>query len=112
MLMLSELSTAANYNVPVVWVVLNDARYGITEAGMQAQGFTPHQTRFPRVDFAGLARAVGAKGITVDHEADLADALRQALDARSPFVVDVRIDPSELAPLMGRIRSLAAMGAR
>lgn len=112
MLMLSEMSAAAQYGARVAWVVLNDARYGMTEAGMQAQGFTPPETRFPRVDFAAMARAAGAEGATVRDEASLAEALRRALQARGPFVVDVHVDPGERAPFLGRVKALAAMGAR
>jgi acetolactate synthase-1/2/3 large subunit len=112
MLMLSELSTAAQYGARVVWVVLNDARYGMTEAGMLAQGFTPPETRFPRCDFAALARSVGADGTSVHDEASLPHALRRALAARGPFVVDVHVDPAERAPFLGRVKALSAMGAR
>jgi acetolactate synthase-1/2/3 large subunit len=112
MLMLSELSTAVQYGARVAWVVLNDARYGMTEAGMQAQGFTPAETRFPRCDFSALARSLGAEGVTVREEASLSQALRRALAAHGPFVVDVHVDPAERAPFLGRVKALAAMGAR
>jgi acetolactate synthase-1/2/3 large subunit len=112
MLMLSELSSAVQYGARVTWVVLNDARYGMTEAGMQAQGFTPPETRFPRCDFASLARSVGAEGATVEDETRLPQVLRRAMDARGPFVVDVHVDPAERAPFLGRVKALAAMGAR
>lgn len=112
MLMLSELNAAVQYGARVAWIVLNDARYGMTEAGMQAQGFSPAETRFPRCDFAALARSVGADGVSVRDEASLPQALRRALEARGPFVVDVHVDPAERAPFLGRVKALAAMGAR
>lgn len=111
MLMLSELSSAAQYQAPVVWVVLNDACYGMTEHGMSAQGFTPPETRFPRVDFAALARSVGVEGTRVTRESELVPALTAAVAARRPMVVDVHIDADERAPFLGRVKALAAMGA-
>ena len=111
MLMQSELSTAAQYGAPVVWIVLNDARYGMTEDGMRAQGFTPPETHFPRVDFVAMARAVGADGIAVKDESELIDAIARALEAKGPFVVDVHIDVNERAPFLARVKALAAMGA-
>lgn len=111
MLMQSELSTAVQYRAPVVWIVLNDGRYGMTEDGMTAQGFAPVHTRFPRVDFVQLARSVGADGLTVKDEAVLLDAIAIAMDAKGPFVVDVDIDTTERAPFLARVKQLAAMGA-
>lgn len=111
MLMQSEVSTAVQYQAPVVWLVLNDARYGMTEEGMRAQGFTPPETSIPRVDFAALARAMGADGVNVGDERELAAAIKQGLAAKGPFVIDVEIDVNERAPFLARVKALAAMGA-
>ncbi len=111
MLMLNELSSAATYGARVIWIVLNDARFGITEAGMTAQGFTPVETRFPKCDFVRLARATGADGVRVSSEVDLPAGLDAALRASGPFVVDVDVDVAERAPFLRRIQALSAMGA-
>jgi acetolactate synthase-1/2/3 large subunit len=110
MLMLSELSTAAHYGARVVWIVLNDARYGMTEDGMRALGLTPIQTTFPRCDFVALARSLGADGAHVSEEAMLHATLARALASKGPFVVDVDIDTRERAPFLARVRSIANMG--
>jgi thiamine pyrophosphate-dependent acetolactate synthase large subunit-like protein len=49
---------------------------------------------------------LGADGIQVDREANLATALQKAPDSPEPFVVDVLIDPDLLAPSGGRNRTL------
>jgi acetolactate synthase-1/2/3 large subunit len=110
MLMLNEINTAANYGIGAVWVVLNDARYGMIEQGMQSIGWQPFETDFPRADFVAIARAMGGDGVRVDREADIAEALRAGLSSLGPFVIDVIIDPSELAPNVQRNRSLARQG--
>ena len=106
MLMLNELSTAVAHKTGAVWIVLNDARYGMTEQGMRSVGFYPAATGMPEADFAAIARAVGADGIRVDREAELDAALQTALEAPGPFVVDVVIDPDEQAPVGKRNQSL------
>jgi acetolactate synthase-1/2/3 large subunit len=111
MLMQSEVSTAAKYRAPVMWIVLNDARYGMTEDGMHELGLSPPDMHFPRVDFVAWARAVGADGIAVKSERELLPAIAKGLAARTPFVVDVDIDVNERAPFLSRVKSLAAMGA-
>lgn len=110
MLMLNEVNTAATYGVDAVWIVLNDARYGMIAQGMESIGWQPFQTDFARTDFVAVARAMGADGVRVEREQDLAAALERAVLARGPFVVDVMIDPRERPPNMGRNQSLVNQG--
>ncbi|WAS91255.1 thiamine pyrophosphate-dependent enzyme [Nannocystis poenicansa] len=106
MLMLNELSSAVQYQADAVWVVLNDARYNMCHQGMQAAGWEPFGTALPPTDFVALARAVGADGMRVEREPELRAALEAAMRARGPFLVDVRIEVDELAPLGARNRTL------
>ena len=110
MLMLNEINTAANYGIGAVWIILNDARYGMIEQGMQSIGWKPFETDFPRTDFVAVSRAMGGDGVRVDREADIAEALRAGLSSLGPFVIDVIIDPTELAPSVQRNKSLARQG--
>ena len=106
MLMNHEVSTAVGYGTDAVWIVLNDARYGMIDAGMRSLGWTPFGTEIPRVDFVAMARAVGADGVRVEHELQLEAALERAMAARGPFVVDVWTDPNEAQPMNRRNSSL------
>jgi acetolactate synthase-1/2/3 large subunit len=111
LLMLNEMSTAAQYAIPAVWVVLNDARYGMIARGLESLGFKPFETDFPEADFVAIARGMGVPGITVEHEDELEAALEAALDAEGPFVVDVMIDRSEAPVKNRRNDSLISQGA-
>jgi acetolactate synthase-1/2/3 large subunit len=111
LLMLNEMSTAAQYGVPAVWVVLNDARYGMIARGLESLGFEPFETDFPEADFVAIARGMGVPGITVEREDELAAALEAALRAEGPFVVDVLIDRSEAPVKNRRNDSLISQGA-
>lgn len=111
MLMNSEVSSAVHYGAAAIWVVLNDAGYGMCRDGHQALGLTGEAVDIPRVDFAGLARAMGADGIVVHAEEEIDRALELALAADGPFVVDVRIDPDEASPLLKRFESLIRQGS-
>ncbi len=110
MLMSNEITTAVQQRVPVVWVVLNDGCYGLVADGMRGLGHRPHGLDIPHVDFAEVARVMGARGISVQRPCELDAALHEALAARAPVLIDVRIDPDEPAPLGARNRSLAAQG--
>ncbi len=113
MLMNNEISTAVQYRAQVVWVVLNDARYGITHQGMEAWGFTPVETELPPTDFVMMAASVGAAGVKVTSEEELAAALDEAMAHDGPFVVDVSIDRSDVSPVLkSRIDRLRAEGPK
>jgi acetolactate synthase-1/2/3 large subunit len=107
MLMNNEINTAVAYQAQAIWIVLNDARFGLTEHGMQALKLAPIETRMPRTNFAMFAQSQGANGRVVDQESEVADALGEAIKADGPFVVDVRIDLDDVAPMLAtRIASL------
>lgn len=111
LLLQPEISTAAKYGVPAVWVVLNDARYGIVSAGMGRHGRRDlEEAWFPACDFVMMARSMGADGVRVDAEAELESALRTAMASGGPFVVDVVIDTEEEAPFGSRMRLLDQQG--
>ncbi|MBG1266666.1 thiamine pyrophosphate-binding protein [Nostoc sp. WHI] len=113
MLMNSEVSTAVQYRIAAVWIVLNDARYNMCEQGMALQGFKGVESEFPisNTDFVMLARSMGADGIRVERESDVQAALQKAMTSPVPFVVDVVIDPTRLAPIGARIEALISQVA-
>ena len=110
MLMNSEVSTAAQYQAPAVWVVLNDSGYGMCRDGHSALGLTDERFEFPTVDFVSFARSLGADGIRVETEDMIELALEEALRAEGPFVIDVRVDTHEASPLLQRFESLINQG--
>ena len=103
----TSLWTAAHHHIPVLFLVANNQSYYNDEehqdhvARVRAR---PPENRWigqrmdrPAVDFAGLARDLGAEGIgPIDDPGDLAVTLRRAvtaLDEGRPVLVDVRIVP-------------------
>ena len=112
MLMNSEVSTAVKYQLPTVWIVLNDAYYNMCNQGMTLLGMKGADAKLPDTDFSLIARGMGAKGIRVEAEARLEEALEKAMAATGPVVVDVTIDPTRFAPSKGRNKSLSAQGVK
>ncbi len=111
MLMNSEISTAVKYNLPAIWIVLNDARYNMCFQGMALLGLKA-DALMPKTDFVMIARGMGADGVHVSDESQLTAALKQAVAAPGPFVVDVRIDADRQAPSKGRNQSLIKQGTK
>ncbi|MEH1939394.1 MAG: ScyA-related TPP-binding enzyme [Nostoc sp.] len=111
MLMNSEVNTAVKYQVPAVWIVLNDGRYNICEQGMAYLGFNDADATIPQADFVKIAHGMGAEGIRVERESEVQAALEKAIAANGPFVVDVIIDHTQIPPSESRNQSLISQGS-
>jgi acetolactate synthase-1/2/3 large subunit len=97
-----ELATCVDERAGVVFAVMNDAGMRMVEAGfLRIYGRSP-RFRGTCVDFAALARSVGARGVTVRTTADVL-ALDPAIGVDDvPTVLDVRIDPNASFPQPAR----------
>lgn len=102
-----ELSVAVAEELPVIFVVLNDAALGMVKHGQRLAGAESIGCDMPLTDFAALARALGAEGHVIRAPEDLA-----ALDIaamcrrRGPTLLDVRVDPEQVPPMNARMRVL------
>ncbi len=106
MLMNNEISTAVKYQIPVVWIVLNDGCYNMCDQGMAMLGFQGVDAEIPQTNFVKIACGMGADGIRVEREAEIDAAVEKAMVAIAPFVIDVVIDPTQPAPIESRIQNL------
>ncbi|MGB3633785.1 MAG: thiamine pyrophosphate-binding protein [Rubrobacteraceae bacterium] len=90
---LGEIETAARYKLPIVIVVYNDAAYGAEVHHFGPMDRPVDLAQFPDTDFAALARAAGAEGITVRKEEDLT-SVKEWLGSRNrPLVIDAKVNP-------------------
>jgi acetolactate synthase I/II/III large subunit len=98
---LGELETAVREKIPVVCVVFNDQGLGNERAFQhELYGGRTFAVDYGDVDFAALARVLGAHGERVENPSELLPALRRALASGSAAVVDVVIDKSFHAPVL------------
>jgi acetolactate synthase I/II/III large subunit len=100
---LPELETARRCGIPVTVVVNNNSGFGQNLSGVRRiAGNRPGRgealVRFGPTDFAAVARSFGVRGIRIERPTELAPALRQALAATEPVVVDVVTDLEPRAP--------------
>jgi acetolactate synthase-1/2/3 large subunit len=86
-LSMNGLLTALDETIPIVVVILNNSVLGWVKH-QQAAGRVI-ASEFPQVDFAAVARAMGCHAERVTEPADLDRAIRAALAAGVPAVVDV-----------------------
>ncbi len=94
------LWTAAHRNLPVTYVVANNASYAILKSGMLTFGlpaakrgvFPGMDLVDPEIDYLALARSMGVLAVRVDKPGGLRDVLARALAHEGPALVDVLID--------------------
>lgn len=96
-MLMGDLLTVAQYDLPVKIVVFDNAALGFVKLEMQAAGLTGWQTDLKNPDFARLAEAVGIHGVRIEDPADVRDGLARALAHPGPALVDVVTDPNALS---------------
>jgi acetolactate synthase-1/2/3 large subunit len=95
-----EIQTAARYQLPIVYVVINNAALGNVWLRAHALGPVPAElTTLPDHDWAGFARALGARGETVRRPEELTGAFERALNGSGPCVIDVKADKAFTSPV-------------
>lgn len=99
----SAVRVAGGRGLGVVW---NDAAYSAEVNLYGLQGLAREPMLIPEVDFAALARAVGAEGVVVRELADLerlADWTREPVAERAFLLLDVRVSGEVIAPYQQEI---------
>ena len=90
MMTVNALSTAMQYDLPIICIVFNDNALGMVRHH-QAEG-RRIASEFVETDNAAVARGFGCFGVQVSDSRELPAALRAAQDSGRPAVIDVIID--------------------
>ncbi len=94
-----ELATAVQYQLPVLFIVLNNGMLGTIRAHQERR--YPGRvigTDLVNPDFAAYARAFGAHGELVTTTEEFAPAFERAVASGKPAVIEVRVDPQAITP--------------
>jgi acetolactate synthase-1/2/3 large subunit len=96
----AELETLRRLELPVVLLVLNNGILAYQKHAEEVRfGEYTNAIDFAAVDHAAIARACGVEGVRVENGAGIAPALRAALDARRPVLLDLLTDPDAKPPI-------------
>jgi len=96
-MLMGDFLTLLQYDLPVKVVLFDNSSLGMVELEMMVSGLPAYGTSYRNPDFASIARAAGATGIRVTDPSQVPDALREALHAPGPALVDVVTDPNALS---------------
>lgn len=91
----SVLATAAEENIAVIWIIMNNNAYGVIAGLQKAHYGTTYGTVFKRngeaysPDFASMAKSFGVEGVKIQSAEEFKPALQRAVASNKPFVIDV-----------------------
>ena len=102
----SEIHTAVEYNIQVIWVILNDGGWGMVDHGSRIVSGRSMGAKFHKISFADLAVCYGAKGYYLNRAGQLKKIMDKVKDYPGPAVIEAAIDEKEEPPFMERVRAV------
>jgi acetolactate synthase-1/2/3 large subunit len=108
---MTELSTAVEHQLPIKVAILNNGFMGMPRQWQELfYGKRYAMSSLANPDYATVAGALGAVGITVDKKPDVPKAVEEMLDQKRPCVVDFKVDREEnVWPMVPAGKSLDEM---
>ncbi|MDP4096413.1 thiamine pyrophosphate-binding protein [Paenibacillus sp. P96] len=103
----TEISTAVNHGIPVIFFVLNNGRLDMVEKGMSYNTGRSVGAVYERpLDVSLFAQSMGAMAFRCENEIDIKTAVQSALQSSTATVIEVMVDPQEIPPILTRLLSL------
>jgi pyruvate dehydrogenase (quinone) len=96
-MLLGELVTLVQYQLPVKIVLFDNATLGMVRAEMLVDGLPSFGTDSPAIDYAAVASAMGIPSVRVTDPTQIRTALREAFSHDGPALVDLVTDPRALS---------------
>lgn len=95
-MLLGDLLTAVQENLPIKVVVFNNGSLNFVELEQKVEGLLDNYTDLKNPDFGRLAEVIGFHGRTVTRSEELEDAVQDFLAQRGPALLDVHTSRAEL----------------
>ncbi|WP_376769518.1 thiamine pyrophosphate-binding protein [Paenibacillus plantarum] len=103
----TEISTAVNHGIPVIFFVLNNGRLDMVEKGMSYNTGRSVGAIYERpLDVSLFAQSMGAMAYRCENEIEIKNAVQLALQSNAATVIEVMVDPLEIPPILTRLLSL------
>ena len=99
----TELAVAAQYNIPVIWIVFNDSMYAMPAQGSHRMYGRTSGIELLDTNFAKWAEAYNISGYRITSPGQIGNIIRTHLQTNTPAVIDVLIDKTEVPELGARL---------
>jgi acetolactate synthase-1/2/3 large subunit len=100
-MMLHDLALIRELALPLVIVVFTDASLSLIRLSAERRQFDPVGVDFRPPDFAAAAQAFGIAAKRASSVAEARGLLAQALERRSPFLIEAPVDYREYREVIG-----------
>ncbi|WP_343321925.1 thiamine pyrophosphate-dependent enzyme [Sphingobacterium multivorum] len=97
-MLLGDLATIKQYNLPIKIIVFNNRALGMVKLEMQVSGLKDQETNMVNPDFAMIAQAMGIRAFTVTQPQDVDGVIHEAFGiVDEPVLIDLYTNPNALA---------------
>lgn len=96
-MMMGDLMTIVQYNLPVKIVLFNNRSLGMVKLEMEVAGIPDVETDMLNPDFDKLAEAMGMFGITINDPVEVKTTLQKVFQQDGPALITIQTDPNALA---------------
>jgi pyruvate dehydrogenase (quinone) len=96
-MLLGDLITAVQHELPVRLIVFNNGRLGMVKLEQEQAGLPEFGTKLHDVDLAAIAGAIGMHATRVTDPDALNEALRSTFAHPGPVLIDVVTNPDEVS---------------
>jgi len=97
-MLLGDLATIKQYNLPIKIIVFNNRALGMVKLEMQVSGLKDQETNMVNPDFAMIAQAMGIRAFTVTQPQEVDGVIHEAFGiVDEPVLIDLYTNPNALA---------------
>jgi len=96
-MMMGDLMTIVQYNLPIKIVLFNNRSLGMVKLEMEVAGIPDVETDMLNPDFDKLAEAMGIFGVTINSPVEVETTLQKVLQKDGPALITIQTDPNALA---------------
>jgi acetolactate synthase I/II/III large subunit len=92
-----EIHTAVEYQLPIIWIVLNNGGHGMVYSGEKLLNGKSYLSLFKTpLDIRAIAQSLGARAFQVRNLQEFDESLRSAFELQEPCVIDAVVDLEEI----------------
>jgi len=96
-MLLGDLATIKQYNLPIKLIVFNNRALGMVKLEMEVDGLPDNETDMINPNFALVAQAMGFTGVTVSKPEEVENAIANAFAENGPVLLNIMTNPNALA---------------
>lgn len=107
-----EILTAKEYNLPILFVVMNNARLGMVYHGHSLQFRRTHPSfEQQAINISAMAAAMDIPSYRVDELVNLnQDIINNLMNANGPAILEVALTDNNIPPMGDRVKFLSSFG--